>query len=781
MKKLWIGLIAILLLAASPLYASTLDTELLDKYKQGWSQLNQWNLFDAAAVDILALEAGSLGSDGHWTNTGSAITLDAAPTKFIATYSSGQLLVTILDTDDITGTTYDQTVDFGTNNKVIFGDNSDTFTIEFDAADTILQSSDGAIVFKSSQADGEVHFKVENDSDDYLAIQTNSNVPTIATLGSSNLAIVPDGGTTAITGILTVSSTASITGATTLTSLIIGDDTYDVVVDDEHRFTSNDTDVVVESYGTTDKDALFQLTSDASADNGDEWQVKNDDADSNNLLFINDTGGSLATVMTLATTGLLTTTNDIYVVNDTSATNVVQDLLRLTSSSTGTPAAGLGAGLVVRIDDAGGVEEQASIDFTLTDVTTASENCDIIVSANTEGTIREVFKIDTDSTATDNTLFTLTSWTIETNGVRDMLELVLDNTADTAVDNFGLGISIVLEDETNTAEQQASLDFVLTDAGSTTEDCDIVFSQNLAGTITETLRLDVDSGMTYASAVASQPLFWLENTKDDTTCPIIKLEKDRATEADGDDLGRISFYGSDDADGASEFVYILAEAADVSDSKESGSIEISLEIDDTDTSMVKMFGDTGTGTTGHIEFNMDSADIDFHIDGDTTADLFHIDAGTEVITLGGVTIAASGLKTAVVAVTDAATYTVLAANSGKLHYIPDLTADCVLTLPTAASGLNYEFVYGGAAEDVQDWMFDTGADANYYIGGCTDFDDDDGTLGVVYSDGNSNSKVSILTPNAGTLIKLWCDGTHWIINGQVVSGTDTATVFADQV
>ena len=40
-----------------------------------------------------------------------------------------------------------------------------------------------------------------------------------------------------------------------------------------------------------------------------------------------------------------------------------------------------------------------------------------------------------------------------------------------------------------------------------------------------------------------------------------------------------------------------------------------------------------------------------------------------------------------VKVTDAATYTVLAANSGKTHMMPDLTADCVLTLPTAADGL----------------------------------------------------------------------------------------------
>ena len=489
-------LTTILLFISSQLFASTLDTELLEKYKRGWSQLDQWNLFDAAGVDILALEAGSLGSDGHWTNTGATITLDAAPTKFILTYASGQLFCTVLDTDDITGTTHDQTIDLSTDASLIFGDNSDTFTINLDGTDALLSTSDGSIELypQADATKGTVDFLTGGDVNDYIKISTTTDQPLLHFEGCDGKITATDGTIDFDDENLTTTGTLS-SGATTVTSVIIGEETYDVVVDDEHRFTSNDSDNVVESYATTDKDALFQLTSDLSADNGDEWQLKNDDADSNKLLFINDTGGTLDTVMTLATTGAITTTNDINVVNDSASTTVVQDLLKLTSSSTGSPAAGLGAGLVVHIDDEGGVEQQASIDFTLTDVTDDSENCDVIVSANTEGTIREVFKVDTDSTATDNTLFTLTSWTIETDGVRDMLELVLDNTADTATDGFGAGISIVMEDETDTAEEQASIDFVLSDAGDGTEDADIVFSQNIAGTITETVKFDADAGV----------------------------------------------------------------------------------------------------------------------------------------------------------------------------------------------------------------------------------------------------------------------------------------------
>jgi hypothetical protein len=70
-----------------------------------------------------------------------------------------------------------------------------------------------------------------------------------------------------------------------------------------------------------------------------------------------------------------------------------------------------------------------------------------------------------------------------------------------------------------------------------------------------------------------------------------------------------------------------------------------------------------------------------------------------------------------VVTTDAATYSVLSANTGKLHVIPDLTADCTFSMPAEAAGLHYKFIYGGAAADAQDWLFDTGSNTNYYVGG----------------------------------------------------------------
>lgn len=136
----------------------------------------------------------------------------------------------------------------------------------------------------------------------------------------------------------------------------------------------------------------------------------------------------------------------------------------------------------------------------------------------------------------------------------------------------------------------------------------------------------------------------------------------------------------------------------------------------------------------------------------------------------------------VVAIPDAATYTVLAANSGKVHTIPNLTADTVITLPTPANGLQYEFIYAGVAADAQDWALDTGSNTNFYLGGVVHLDTDAGSAGdevvPVAGDGNSNSILNVLVPDVGTCVRLICDGTNWIASGKVVSAT--APTYADQ-
>lgn len=206
---------------------------------------------------------------------------------------------------------------------------------------------------------------------------------------------------------------------------------------------------------------------------------------------------------TCGTTPMIALTNDssataadkVVLSGSTSETNGIVDVYLFKLDSTGTPANNLGMGISFQVDDATpGVEEQASLDIVVTDVTTTSENADITWSANTEGTIREVYSIDSQASASTGTIHDFTAWTIETNGVIDMVKFALDNTADTATDGFGLGMSFVLEDEEGAQTQAASLDIVETDSANASLDVDFIFSQRIDGAITETYRLDASTG-----------------------------------------------------------------------------------------------------------------------------------------------------------------------------------------------------------------------------------------------------------------------------------------------
>ena len=133
-----------------------------------------------------------------------------------------------------------------------------------------------------------------------------------------------------------------------------------------------------------------------------------------------------------------------------------------------------------------------------------------------------------------------------------------------------------------------------------------------------------------------------------------------------------------------------------------------------------------------------------------------------------------------------ATTTLSADDSGALMLIgpagTGLADNATFTLPSAAAGLYFEFVYAGNAADAEDFVISTGADANFFIGGIVQHDTDDGgdDTVVYHPNGSSNSKVTVDKPDSGTKIELSCDGTNWVITGKVISATNTGVVFDDQ-
>jgi hypothetical protein len=141
---------------------------------------------------------------------------------------------------------------------------------------------------------------------------------------------------------------------------------------------------------------------------------------------------------------------------------------------------------------------------------------------------------------------------------------------------------------------------------------------------------------------------------------------------------------------------------------------------------------------------------------------------TEIATLG----------TAPVALADGDVTLSNAVHSGRTLIVPNGTQDNTYTLPAPVAGSYFTFVYGGGAADATDFIIDTGSDTNFFIGGVTFDDTDDGAVSVVFSDGNSNSKLQVNVPAAAQINVLGLDGTNWQIWGTVVGAT--APAFADQ-
>jgi hypothetical protein len=132
-----------------------------------------------------------------------------------------------------------------------------------------------------------------------------------------------------------------------------------------------------------------------------------------------------------------------------------------------------------------------------------------------------------------------------------------------------------------------------------------------------------------------------------------------------------------------------------------------------------------------------------------------------------------------VSIPNATTYTVLSANTGVMHYFPDFTSSCTATLPSPKAGLWFEFAYSGIAADAQNFVISTGSNTNYFIGGVMFADQDGDALAPVAGNGSSNSKLTLVTPEPGTRIRVEsANGTTWNLSGFVLSATTPS--FADQ-
>ena len=379
-----------------------------------------------------------------------------------------------------------------TNNSIItIGDGTDSYDhyLVFDgnAADAYfgyLDTYDMLIAGYGATMDADMCFGIEAAATPLLVLWQGIDGYGAVDLdyGSGDITdhtFVSDGGTVIIDGIITLTDAETISNPT----------------DDTVRISSNDADTILEIYTPFDTtgDAYLQFAADLGDAEGETWRIGVDGA-TTDLLIRNDDAlqGTQATILTISDPGIVTTTNVVNIVYNSALTNTVQDMLAIKHSTSDTAAASFGAGIVVQLEDASGnLDEAASIDIVSTTATHGSEDTDIVFSQFCAGTVAETIRFVANSSATTSDYLKITGNTTETNGIVDMMQLVM--ATGTAINDIGIGISWQPEDATG-AEEHASLDLVLTDATRASCDADFVFTQDVAGTLEERVRFDADGG-----------------------------------------------------------------------------------------------------------------------------------------------------------------------------------------------------------------------------------------------------------------------------------------------
>ena len=118
-----------------------------------------------------------------------------------------------------------------------------------------------------------------------------------------------------------------------------------------------------------------------------------------------------------------------------------------------------------------------------------------------------------------------------------------------------------------------------------------------------------------------------------------------------------------------------------------------------------------------------------------------------------------------------------ATHSGRTLVVPALSANRTITLPAPVAGQTYKLIYGGAAEEAENLIIVTPGNSNFFLGGIVHLDSNADNASV-YSDGNSNSKLTLTDFGVFEINIVAKDSTNYYIWGYQ-EGAD-APAFADQ-
>jgi len=105
--------------------------------------------------------------------------------------------------------------------------------------------------------------------------------------------------------------------------------------------------------------------------------------------------------------------------------------------------------------------------------------------------------------------------------------------------------------------------------------------------------------------------------------PILAMNRDSASPADNDLIGKIKFSGDDDGGNSLDYATINIKATDVSDGSEDGEFDISTVVGGSSRSRMRADG-------SEIIFNENSVDVDFRVESNGQTDAIFVNAGDDI-------------------------------------------------------------------------------------------------------------------------------------------------------
>ena len=133
-----------------------------------------------------------------------------------------------------------------------------------------------------------------------------------------------------------------------------------------------------------------------------------------------------------------------------------------------------------------------------------------------------------------------------------------------------------------------------------------------------------------------------------------------------------------------------------------------------------------------------------------------------------------------VTLADAASTTLTAAtNGGRTNMVVNVSQNSTYILPTPSAGLTFKFIYIGAATDASSHIFKTAGNSIFFKGALQHNDNNQTgqTTNTVFSDGNSNSIITVALPEAYEITLVGVSSTVYAISG--FTAGDTPVTFAD--